>query len=213
MEIDSVKEILDEIGVSYFYENGEKIRIIDFVNENEKIQKQALDKMNSYQKFCRFVSSILIRNQKGTFKEGEKKYYKSDILEDKLLNLNINDKLWKDKEYLEKLVRESRINYGRFKESAGDILFQAKQIFNQEFNQEFSPYIKQAKAFFQQYQNENVPTRYFGDNFITISGVKYKTRDLGLSTLINSVISIDQHLMRIPLLLDIYKLSNIPEEI
>jgi len=210
MEKADAKSIIEQVGNSIFYENSEKKRIIDFVNENEKANNQVLKEMNSYEKFLRFVSCLPIRKQSGTYKEKGEKYYKSDELEERLLKLDINDNSWKDTEYLDKIVKESRIVYP-FNESVGEILSEAKKIYDDYYSQNFSKYLDEADYFYQNFVKDS-SSSYFNGPFLKIKGVGYKTRDLGLSTLINSFLSVDRHLMRIPYILGIFELSDIPEE-
>ena len=212
MEIDIIKGIIDQIGESFFYENKKKIMIVDFVNEQEEINKEQLSQLDSYNKFCRFASCLLIRNQSGTYKENGITYYKSDDLEEKLNALDINNNRWNDEKFLKKIVKESKINYERFNESSGEILIKAKEKFDQNYNRNFSIYINEANSYFNKFKKEPLPKKYFLDQFVSIKGIGYKTRDLGLSTLITNVISIDRHLMRIPYYLKINILSNISEK-
>ena len=212
MEIDITKGIIEQIGESYFYDNEKMIKIVDFVNEQEEINKEQLSQLDSYKNFCRFASCLLIRNQSGTYKEKGINYYKSDDLEEKLNALDINDNKWNDEKFLKRIVKESKINYERFNESSGEILIQAKEIFNENYNRNFSIYINEANSYFEKFKDKPLPKRYFLDQFIGINGIGYKTRDLGLSTLITNVISIDRHLMRIPYHLKINKTSTISEK-
>jgi len=212
MELDDVKKLIEQIGISFFIEDKNKIKVIDYVNEREEFNKKNLAKLDSYEKFCKFVSCLLIRNQSGTYEKDDQTFYKSSDLEGKLIALSRFNEKWDDEDFLEKIVEESKINYKRFRESASEILIQVKEIYEEKYKGDFSIYIKEAQTYFDKFKDKPLPKRYLLDQFVGINGIGNKTRDLGLSTLISNVISIDRHLMRIPHLLKISELSIIPEK-
>ncbi len=211
MKIKDVKEIVEQIGNSIFIEDDEEITIKDYLQQNLN-ERNRFRKEESYEKFCYFAPNLLLRAEAGKIETSEGKKYISDILAEKLLSLDIDDKRWENSDFLHSLVKKSHFKI-RFSNPSGKILKEAKEIFDDDYNREFNIYLEKANNFFMKYTNQQKVRNYFFCEFKNIYGVGFKTRDLGLSVYLDSVMAIDRHLKRVPHMLGMTQLSDLQIDI
>jgi len=210
MEINKIKEVMNQIGESIIIVENEEITIKDFYEQKIPDRKDK-EKENQYEKFCYFVPNLLLRGEKGKKEINGKKYYISNILAENLLVLGIDNEFWSNEKYLFNLVKKSHYKV-RWKNPVGKILKQSKEIFEND-NKNLDLYLMDANSYFKYFRNNRNRDGYFQCDYRNIKFVGYKTRDLALSIYLDSVLAVDIHLKRVPHKLGFTKLSDLPEAI
>jgi len=83
------------------------------------------------------------------------------------------------------------INLGyRWANKGPEIIYKAIDLFNTRYNGKITNYLEEAHKF------NNIQNDFTTDQFLKIKYVKYKVRDLGLSSFSNKYIAIDTHVIR-----------------
>ena len=197
-----IRSLIEMMENSTFIIDDNKYIMKDFLIEHIETKKQRIG-WNSYKKFCLFASCLLLRNQSGTIVLEDKEYYKSNLLLEKLIKKYPTIELNWNEETLFQLIDEAR--YSSYKKSAPIVLQKAKKIFSEKYNSDLNYYISLAE--------KNIENHFQKDFFLGINGVKYKTRDLGVSCFSNRYLSVDRHLLKVTKEIGLSKFSNISNDI